>query len=63
MTGTLLKFLVAVGEPVRNLQPVLLLEAMKMENEILSPTDGVVLAIHASEGDTVNNGDLLISIG
>lgn len=62
MPGTILKFLAQVGDQVTANQPVLILEAMKMENEIVAPRDGVVTAIHVNVGDMVNPGQPLITI-
>jgi len=63
MPGTIIRILVGVGEAVKYAQPILLLEAMKMENEIMSPIDGKILAIHTTQGASVNTGDLLLSVG
>ena len=63
MPGTIIRVVVNVGDTVKRSQPVVLLEAMKMENEIVSPADGKVLAIHTTQGASVNTGDLLVSIG
>ena len=41
---------------------VIVLEAMKMENEIFSPADGVVKEIRCREGDAVNTGDVMMVI-
>jgi biotin carboxyl carrier protein len=38
------------------------LEAMKMENEIVSPVDGTVASVNTSKGSSVNAGDLLVSL-
>lgn len=62
MPGAILKILVDVNEPVRKNQPVMILEAMKMENEIVAPNDGTVTGIHVAQGDVVNPGDSLITI-
>ncbi|WP_456422533.1 biotin/lipoyl-containing protein, partial [Thermococcus sp.] len=43
-------------------QGLVVLEAMKMENEIPAPKDGIVKKIHIKEGDTVNTGDPLIEL-
>ncbi|CCI62516.1 MULTISPECIES: acetyl-CoA carboxylase biotin carboxyl carrier protein subunit [Streptococcus] len=63
MPGTILKVLVAVGDQVAENQPLLILEAMKMENEIVASSAGTVSAIHVSPGQVVNPGDGLITIG
>ena len=61
--GKLVKVLVKTGERVTSAQPLLVLEAMKMENELRAPRDGVVSRLHAGEGETVEAGQELISIG
>lgn len=62
MPGTILKLLVNVGDSVSENQPLMILEAMKMENEIVASQAGTVSAIHVSQGQTVNAGDGLITI-
>ena len=42
--------------------PPLLLEAMKMENEISAPQDGTIASVNVRKGDVVNSGDLLITM-
>lgn len=63
MPGKVLKVSVSAGAAVRNGDLVLVLEAMKMENEIFSPADGVVREIRSREGDAVNSGDVMMVIG
>jgi glutaconyl-CoA decarboxylase len=63
MPGKILKVVVSAGASVKNGDLVLVLEAMKMENEIFSPADGVVKEIRSREGDTVNSGDVMMVIG
>ena len=63
MPGKVLRVSVSVGTPVQNSDLVLILEAMKMENEIFSPADGVVKEIRARDGETVNTGDVMMVIG
>ena len=41
---------------------LVILEAMKMENEILAPQDGTVASVNVNKGDTVNSGDVLVSM-
>ena len=60
MPGLVLKLLVKEGEAVKKNDPVLILEAMKMENVIKSPGDGTVKKIHAQEKAAVEKGQLLI---
>ena len=62
MPGTILKVLVNVGDSVSENQPLMILEAMKMENEIVASSAGTVSALHVSAGQTVNPGDGLITI-
>ena len=63
MPGKILRILVKEGESVKTGQGLLILEAMKMENEIPSPKDGVIKKILVKEGDTVDTGQPLIEIG
>ena len=60
--GKILDIKVAVGDAVKKDQLLLILEAMKMENEIFSPNAGIVDTIPVSSGDSVNAGDLLVSL-
>ncbi|RLF81410.1 pyruvate carboxylase, partial [Thermococci archaeon] len=62
MPGKILRILVREGDQVKVGQGLLVLEAMKMENEIPSPKDGVVRRILVKEGDTVDTGQPLIEL-
>jgi acetyl/propionyl-CoA carboxylase alpha subunit len=62
MPGTVIKVLVAPGEKVSARQPLLLLEAMKMETPIVSPYDATVRAVHVSDGDRVTGGAVLVEL-
>ena len=62
LPGTILDILVNVGDKVSVGQKMLVLEAMKMENEILAPADGTVTAVYAKEGTSVNTGDVLFEL-
>jgi len=62
MPGAILKVEVAVGQTVKKNQILCVLEAMKMENEIVSTRDGVVVGVHTTKGSSVNAGELLISL-
>lgn len=62
MPGTILSVKAPNGTPVKRGQPVVVLEAMKMENEIVAPVDGVVTGLTVSEGSTVDSGTLLCVI-
>ena len=63
MPGTILEVKVSVGDHVKAGQTVVILEAMKMENEIGAPVDGTVKEVRVTKGATVNPGDVLITIG
>lgn len=63
MPGTILDIKVSEGQNVKAGDILLILEAMKMENEIVSPKDGVVNRIHTSKSSTVSTGDALVTIG
>ncbi|CDF78949.1 biotin carboxyl carrier protein [Formosa agariphila KMM 3901] len=60
MPGLILHITVNVGDHIKTNTPLLVLEAMKMENSIVSPRDGIIKAIAIEKGSTVNKGDLLI---
>lgn len=62
MPGLVLDVLVEEGEEVEAEQGLLVLEAMKMENELKAPSGGVVGTIHAVNGEAVEKDDLLIEI-
>ncbi|MDR2899035.1 MAG: biotin/lipoyl-binding protein [Clostridiales bacterium] len=63
MPGTVVKYAVNVGDTVSQHQVVAILEAMKMENEIVAPVSGTVKAINIQTGASVNSGDVLMIIG
>lgn len=62
MPGTILKVLVQVGDTVTENQPLMILEAMKMENEVVANKAGTITGIHVAQGEVVNPGDALITI-
>ncbi len=62
MPGIVRKLLVKEGDEVQEGDPLLLLEAMKMENEITSPVAGTVVKIEVKEGEAVAAGSLLLII-
>ena len=62
MPGTILSVNVSAGQSVKSGDTLMILEAMKMENEILAPEDGVVSSVAINAGATVNSGDLLVVI-
>lgn len=61
--GNIIKILVTAGTRVEADQPLLVMEAMKMESEVRSPASGKVLAVHVAAGDTVQGTDRLVTIG
>ncbi len=61
--GNIVKIMVEMGATVTVDQPLVVMEAMKMESEVKSPCAGKVLAIHVDAGDTVQSSDLLFTIG
>ena len=62
MPGNIWKVLVAEGDEVKTGDTLIILEAMKMENELVAPRDGKVSKIMTSEGTSVNTGDKLLII-
>jgi acetyl/propionyl-CoA carboxylase alpha subunit len=62
MPGTVIKVLVADGDRVAARQPLVVLEAMKMETPLASPYDATVRAVHVREGDRVAGGTLLVEL-
>ena len=62
MPGKIVRVLVEAGDKVRARQPVVVVEAMKMENELRADRDGTVAEVHTREGMSVDAGALLIVI-
>jgi 3-methylcrotonyl-CoA carboxylase alpha subunit len=62
MPGTVIRVLAKEGDRVAHRQPLLVLEAMKMETPVVSPYDAVVKAIHVKEGDRIAGGALLVEL-
>jgi biotin carboxyl carrier protein len=62
MPGKIVRVLVAAGDPVNARQPLVVVEAMKMENELRAGRDGVVSEIHLRQGMSVEAGALLLVI-
>ena len=60
MPGLILDVMVQPGDKVTVDTPLLILEAMKMENSILSPREGVIKSVSGTKGSTVDKGELLI---
>ena len=62
MPGTILSINVAAGDTVKRGQVLMVLEAMKMENEIMCPCDGKIASVNTSKGASVESGTLLCVI-
>ena len=62
MPGNILSVNVAAGDTVKKGQVLMILEAMKMENEIMAPCDGKVTAVAVTKGAAVESGALLCTI-
>ncbi len=62
IAGKVVKLLVAVGDQVAPGTPVIVLEAMKMENELVAERGGAVTSIHKTAGQAVDTGDLLVEL-
>jgi pyruvate carboxylase subunit B len=62
MPGTVVKVKVRIGDRVKAGETVLIIEAMKLENEVHTPIAGEVKAIHVAEGDRVNPDEVLVVV-
>lgn len=62
MPGKILGIKVNAGQAVKKGEVVMILEAMKMENEITAPQDGTIASINVAVGDSVESGDTLASL-
>ena len=62
MPGTIVSVNVSDGQSVKKGDVLVILEAMKMENEIMAPRDGVVASVNTAKGSSVNSGDVLLSL-
>jgi biotin carboxyl carrier protein len=63
MPGLVTRIVAAVGERVERGQTVIVLEAMKMENDLGAPRSGIVYQLKVGQGDTVNQGQVLAVVG
>ncbi|MBK7090609.1 MAG: acetyl-CoA carboxylase biotin carboxyl carrier protein subunit [bacterium] len=61
MPGLVMRILKSAGDKVKKGEPLLVVEAMKMENELKSPTDGVIREVHAVVGKPIDKGAVLVS--
>jgi len=62
MAGNIFKVLARPGQQVKKGEAIIILEAMKMENEIIAPEDGTISAILVNEGQAVESDDVLFSL-
>jgi len=62
LPGQIVAILVKKGDRVKKGQPLIILESMKMENEILSPKNGIISKIHVKPGQVVLKGHLLVDV-
>ena len=62
LPGVIIEISVKEGQQVKQGQKVVVLEAMKMENEIPAPKDGTITEIHVHKGDTLQEGDPVVTI-
>lgn len=62
MPGNVLEVLAKPGQAVQAGESVVVLEAMKMENEIVAPTGGVISAVDVRQGQSVESGDMLFEL-
>lgn len=60
--GTIQRIMVKEGDLVQSGQALLILEAMKMRNEVLAPLEGIVQAIHVTEGEQVPKSHVLVEL-
>ena len=63
MTGNVIDILASVGQQVKDGDPVMVIEAMKMETEIRSNTDGTIQSIAVNKGDSIRADQVLMTIG
>ena len=63
MPGKISKVLKHAGDTVKSGDVLIMLEAMKMQNEIMAPADGKVSDVRVNEGQAVNTGDVLVILG
>ena len=62
LPGTIMKITVKEGDEVKKGQTIMIMEAMKMENNVLAEKDGRINKVRVSEGDAVLQGDILVEI-
>lgn len=62
MPGKIISVKASIGQAIKKAEVILILEAMKMENEIVASQDGIIASINVSAGQTVEAGDLLATL-
>jgi len=62
LPGNIFKILVSVGQEVKRGEKLIIIESMKMENNIMADKDGIVKTIHVQEGQSVLQGDALVDL-
>lgn len=62
MPGNVLEVKVSVGQSVKKGDTVIVLEAMKMENDIPAPRDGVIASVNVQKGATIASGDTIVTL-
>ena len=62
MTGLVIEVLVSEGDSVSDGDVVVVVESMKMENEVVCDVDGTVTAVHVKEDESVSEGDRLVEV-
>ncbi len=62
MTGLVIEVLVSEGDSVSDGDVVVVVESMKMENEVICDVDGAVTAVHVKEDESVSEGDRLVEV-
>ncbi len=62
MTGLVIEVLVSEGDSVSDGDVVVVVESMKMENEVVCDVDGAVTVVHVAEDDSVSEGDRLVEV-
>ena len=63
MPGTIVRVNVKAGDAVKKGDVLVVLEAMKMENDICAPADGTVVAVLAAQGASVSTDEVLVTLG
>ena len=62
LQGTVIKVPVKVGDNVKKGTPVCVIEALKMENDVVAPADGVIASINVKSGDSVSTDEVLLTM-